>query len=334
MPLDWSPLVELLRRSHRPLLMTHVRPDADGLGSQLALADGLRAMGKEPRVVIASKFPPRYHFLDPGRQVIENFAPPGEGFRTCDAVVVMDTGTWGQLGEFGSFLKSFTGPKAVVDHHRTQDDLGGLAFVDTSAEATGRLTYELLRALGVTISPAAANFLFAALATDTGWFRHPNTTPATFTLAGELMKLGATPTPLYEALYEAAPVARLKLHGVALSRLATRTGGQIAYTEIYLKDYAETGAVPGDTEDLVNYPRSVEGVEVALLFIEQVEGDTKVSFRARSKVDVAKLAEAYNGGGHKLAAGARLPGPLPAARENVIRAVELALAGPSVSDVS
>jgi phosphoesterase RecJ-like protein len=205
-----------------------------------------------------------------------------------------------------------------------------LAFVDTSAEATGRLTYEILRALGAPVSPAAANFLFAALATDTGWFRHPNTTPATFALAAELMKLGAAPMPLYEAIYEAAPVARLKLHGVALARLATRATGRIAFTEIYLKDYAETGAVPGDTEDLVNYPRSVEGVEVALLFIEQAEGDTKVSFRARAKVDVAKLAEAYGGGGHKLAAGARLPGPLPAAREKVIRAAELALTAAAV----
>jgi len=89
--------------------MTHVRPDADGLGSQLALADGLRGMGKGPRVVIASKFPPRYHFLDPGRAVVENFAP-GDKFKSCDAVLVLDTGTWGQLGEFGSFLRSFPGP--------------------------------------------------------------------------------------------------------------------------------------------------------------------------------------------------------------------------------
>ncbi|HEY2785888.1 MAG TPA: bifunctional oligoribonuclease/PAP phosphatase NrnA [Fimbriiglobus sp.] len=325
MSLDWSPLVELFRRSQRPLLTTHVRPDADGLGSQLALADALRGMGKAPRVVIASKLPPRYDFLDPGRTVIENFQPPGDAFRSADAVVVMDTGTWGQLGEFGAFLKSYSGPKAVVDHHRTQDDLGGLAFVDTSAEATGRLTYEIIRALGVPLSPAAAKYLFAALATDTGWFRHPNTTPATFALAEELMRHGATPTPLYEALYETAPVARLKLHGVALSRLATRANGRIAYTEIYLTDYPQTGAVPGDTEDLINYPRSVQGVEVALLFIEQADGGTKVSFRART-VDVSKVAESFQGGGHKLAAGARLPDALTESREKVIGAVEAAMA--------
>jgi phosphoesterase RecJ-like protein len=167
--------------------------------------------------------------------------------------------------------------------------------------------------------------LFAALATDTGWFRHPNASAATFGLAEELVRLGASPTTLYEALYESAPVARLKLHGVALSRLAVRANGKIAFTEIYLKDYPETGAVPGDTEDLVNYPRSVEGVEVALLFIEQAEGGTKVSFRSRS-ADVSKLAEAYGGGGHKLAAGAKVKDPLPAARDAVIAAAEKILA--------
>jgi phosphoesterase RecJ-like protein len=213
----------------------------------------------------------------------------------------------------------------VLDHHRTQDDLGAMRFVDVTAEATGRLTYDLIRALGVPVSRRAAHLLFMALALDTGWFRHPNTTAATFALASELVKLGADPTPLYEQLYECAPVARLRLVGLALERLQTRAAGQIAYTEVYLTDYVETGAVPGDTEDLINYPRSVEGVEVALLFIEQHEGGTKVSFRSRSRVDVAKLAERFGGGGHKLASGARADGPLAAVRDQVLTAVEEAL---------
>src|SRR4051794_2618591 len=106
MPLDWSPLVTLLRRHDRPLLMTHIRPDADGLGSQLALADALRAIGKHPRVAIASPLPPRYRFLDPAREVIEDFRLPRADFADCDCVVVLDTGTWNQLAEFGDFLKA------------------------------------------------------------------------------------------------------------------------------------------------------------------------------------------------------------------------------------
>jgi phosphoesterase RecJ-like protein len=324
MRLNWSPLVELIRRHQTFLLVTHMRPDADGLGSQLALADALAAMGKRARVVIPSNLPPRYAFLNTPDLPIEQFDQPGDRFRGADAVIVMDTGTWNQLGDFGAFLRALDVPKAVVDHHRTQDDLGAMRFVDVAAEATGRLTYELIRSLGVPIRPRAAHMMFMALALDTGWFRHPNTTAATFDLAGELVRLGADPTPLYEQLFEAAPVARLKLLGLALDRLAVRSGGRVAYTEVYLRDYPATGAVPGDTEDLINYPRSVEGVEVALLFIEQTDGTTKVSFRSKA-VDVSRLAERFGGGGHRLASGARAAGPLPEVRDRVLRAVEESL---------
>lgn len=321
MPLDWSPLVDILRRHQTFLLMTHIRPDADGLGSQLALADALTAIGKTPRVVIPSKLPPRYHFLNGIGTPIEQFKLPGHGFREVDAVIVMDTGTWNQIGDFGDFLKTLTVPKAVVDHHRTQDDLGGIPFVDTSAEATGRLAYEIIRALDAPISPHAAHMMFMAVALDTGWFRHPNTTAATFALATELVRLGANPTPLYEQLFECAPVARLRLAGVALERIQTRAAGRIAFTEVYLKDYSDTGSVPGDTEDLINYPRSVDGVEIALIFIEQVGGSTKVSFRSRA-TDISTLAERFGGGGHKLAAGALTKGSLPQVRDQVLAAVE------------
>jgi phosphoesterase RecJ-like protein len=198
--------------------------------------------------------------------------------------------------------------------------------VDITAESTGRLTHEILQALGVSPSPKAANLLFMAVATDTGWFRHPNATPATFALAGELVAAGARPTDLFERLYEAAPLARLKLTGVAIDRLQARARGRVAYTEIFLKDYAATGAVPGDTEDLINFPRSVEGVEVALVFIEQPGGGTKISFRSRA-LDVSKLAERFGGGGHKLASGARVAGDLPTVREEVLAAVIAALVG-------
>src|SRR5215218_2772632 len=228
MPLDWSPLTAFLAAHDRPLLMTHVRPDADGLGAQLALRDALLRAGKKPRVAIASKLPPRYAFLDPKREVIEDFRGAGENFSDCDCVVVLDTGTYNQLGDFG-----------------------GLRFVDITAESTGRLAYEITRALGLTPTAEAANHLFMAVATDTGWFRHPNATTATFALAAELVALGANPTGLYELLYEAAPLARLKLTGVAIDRLKTRAGGKVAYTEIMMADYPATGAVPGDTEDLI-----------------------------------------------------------------------------------
>src|SRR5262249_17202518 len=151
MPIDWTPFVEFTRRPRRFLLTTHVRPDGDGLGSMLALAEALEGLGKEVRLVIASTFPPRYAFLDPGRR-IRPFEAPGEEYRNTEAVVVLDTGTWNQLGSFGPFLRELPVAKAVIDHHLTQDDLGALRLVDTTAEATGRLTHEALAALSVPLS--------------------------------------------------------------------------------------------------------------------------------------------------------------------------------------
>lgn len=325
MPLDWSPFVELVNRHQRFLLMTHVRPDGDALGSELALAAALRASGKQARAVIASNLPPRYKFLDPDGTKIERFQPPGERFRDVDAVIIVDTGTWNQIGDFGPFLKALPVPRMVIDHHRTQDDLGGERLVDTSAEAAGRLIFEACQALKVPLNKEIADYLFLAVSTDTGWFRHSNTTPATFALAEELTRAGANPTILYDQLYDQNPAGKLRLAGRVLDRIKTFGNGQIAATEVYLSDYGETGSTPPDTEDLINYPRSVEGVEVALLLIEQREGGVKVSFRSRSRIDVDKIAESFGGGGHRLASGATVPGTMNDVRAKVLAAVEKAL---------
>ncbi len=320
MPIDWTPLVDLIHRHQKFLLTTHVRPDADGLGSMLALADTLQRLDKQVQMVIASVWPPRYNFLDPHKQ-IQKYASPGDAFREAEVLIVLDTGTWKQIGPFGEFVKSSSAAKVIIDHHMSQDDMGGIALVDTSAEATGRLVYELIQALGREPSEPAANFLFAALATDTGWFRHNNTKPATFALAEKLMQAGAQPTFLYEQLFEQNSLPRLKLTGLVLQRMQVLADGLIAYTEVKRDDYPQTGALPQDTEDLINFCRSVAGVEVALFFMEQPDGNIKVSFRSRSRVNVAEVAEQFGGGGHRLASGAILPDPLDQARDRVLQAV-------------
>jgi phosphoesterase RecJ-like protein len=325
MPIDWTPLVELVRKHQRFLLTTHVRPDPDGLGSQLGLADVLDALGKQVRLVIASNWPPRYDFMDPGRR-IKRFTPPGTEYRDAEVIVVLDTGTWNQLGDFGPFMKESPAAKVVIDHHVSADDLGAVRLADTTAEATGRLVYEFAQALGAPITPPAANHLFAALATDTGWFRHKNTTPATFELAARLQAAGADPNELYDRIYEQSNLPRLHLTGLVLSRLRVIENGRIAYTEVHRADYAATGAIPSDTEDLVGYTRSIAGVEVGLFFLEQPAGGVKISFRSRSNVDVARLAEQFGGGGHRLASGAILPTTLPDARQRVLAAVTAAVA--------
>jgi bifunctional oligoribonuclease and PAP phosphatase NrnA len=322
MPIDWAPFVETVRRHQRFLLTTHVRPDGDGLGSMQALGTVLRSLGKQVQLVSSSSLPPRYKFLDPeGR--IEHFEPPGDRWRQAEVIIVLDTGTWNQLDGFGPFLHSQDAVKIVIDHHQTQDDLGAIRLVDATAEATGRLVFEAISALGVPLQ-ATANDLFVALAMDTGWFRHSNATAATFELAARLVRSGARPELLYEHLFEQSTLPRMKLTGLVLDRLQLLAGGRVAYSEIRLADYQKTGATPQDTEELVNYARSLSGVEVGLLFMEQPRGGIKVSLRSRS-VDVARLAERFGGGGHRLASGATLKMTLEEARQQVLDAVRAAV---------
>jgi phosphoesterase RecJ-like protein len=324
MPMDWKPFVELVHKHRRFLLTTHIRPDGDGLGSMLALGTVLEKIGKEVHMVIASSWPPRYDFLDSSKR-IERLTFPGDRWKNAEAVIVLDTGTWNQLGDFGTFLKGLAADRLVIDHHISQDDLGGVALVDTAAEATGRLVYEAIKALDAPLPEDAANNLFVALAMDTGWFRHSNTSPRTFELAADLVRAGARPTHLYELLFEQSTLARLRLTGLVLERMRVLEEGRIAFTEIHRGDYEVTGAIPQDTEDLINYTRAIAGVEVGLLFMEQPAGGVKVSFRSRNKVDVARIAEQFGGGGHRLAAGAIVRASLAEAKQQVLEAVRSGL---------
>jgi phosphoesterase RecJ-like protein len=169
--------------------------------------------------------------------------------------------------------------------------------------------------------------MFTAVATDTGWFRHSNTTPETFALAETLTRAGASPTLLYDELFERNTLPRLRLVGRALDRLQVVCGGRVAHTEVRRTDYPETGASPQDTEDLVGYTRSIVGVEVGLMFLEQPRGGIKVSFRSRKRIDVGRLAEQFGGGGHRLASGATLDTSLEEAKTLVLGAIQMALAG-------
>jgi phosphoesterase RecJ-like protein len=164
---------------------------------------------------------------------------------------------------------------------------------------------------------------------DTGWFRHPNTTARTLSLAAQLVEAGANPTEIYEDLNERNTLGRQRLAGLVLSRLTLAAEGRIAHTAIYIGDYESTGAVPQDSEDMVNFTRSIDGVEVGLFFMEQPSGGTKISLRSRQRVDVARIAETFGGGGHRLASGAIVLAPLADVRPRVIAAVAAALGPPS-----
>jgi phosphoesterase RecJ-like protein len=198
-------------------------------------------------------------------------------------------------------------------------------FRDVSAAATGVLITELAEFLEVTLSIEAAVALFAAVATDTGWFRFPNTDSRTLSVAARLIDLGAKPHLLYRELYERSSLASLKLTARVLDRVSLEAGGRLAHTYVLLKDFQETATHPSDTEDLVNEGLTIEGVECAFILVEQQGGQVKASLRSRGATDVAAIARSCGGGGHVQAAGAMLPGPMAAAQQRLIEAMTAAL---------
>jgi phosphoesterase RecJ-like protein len=327
MSIDWTPLSTLIETHDRFAVTTHVRPDGDALGSEVGMVGLLRQKGKDVRAINTSRTPPRYDFLDPDGTLFEHFGTTVQPADLDDreVLVILDLSSWGQLGEMADWVRAFSGPRIVVDHHVSQDDLGATYLKDTMAEATGTLVVRAAHALNVPITPQMATGLLTAIAMDTGWFHHPNTSPSTLRTAAELVESGADINEIYRLLSERNTLGRLKMMGETLVSLQTDLDGRIAYAAVTRDDFERTGAIPPDTEDLVDFTVSIRGVEVGLLFIEQARGGIKMSIRSRNGLDCSRLAALFGGGGHKAAAGATLPDPLDEAVPRALQAVRAAL---------
>ncbi|MEX0726901.1 MAG: bifunctional oligoribonuclease/PAP phosphatase NrnA [Planctomycetaceae bacterium] len=326
MPIDWVPLQKLIQENRRFVLTSHVRPDADAIGSELALAGLLEQLGKEVRIINPSAMPNHLLFLDPDNRVKCLGSDVAEAdVHNTDVHIVVDTSAWTQLATMGKILRSSPATKVVIDHHLSADDLGALEFKNTQAEATGALIFQLSQALGLTVTADQAMALYCAIATDTGWYRFSSTTGETMRIAGQLIDLGASPHLIYHQLYEQITFARIQLTARVLQRVALDCDGRLVYTSVCLKDFDETGALPSETEDLVNECLKIRGTECAFIAVEQRNRQVKVSFRSRSGINVATVAEKFAGGGHRQAAGALLQGPLETALETVLTAMRNAL---------
>lgn len=322
MQINWGPLKEIIHANQRFVLTTHVRPDADALGSELAMVGLLEQLGKEVKIANASPVPARLAFLDPDKRCLQlGVGITEEAALAADVHMILDTSAWGQLAEMGRIFRKTTAAKLIIDHHSSSEDLGAMDFKDTEAEATGALMFQLARAIEVSITPPMATAMYCAIATDTGWFRFPSCTSETMRTAAQLIDFGAQPSLLYQLLYEQYTLGRVKLAGRVLSRVKIECEGRLGFTYVRWDDYAETGADPSDTEDLVNECLAVSGTQAAFILIEQSNHQIKTSFRSRIPIDVASVAEQFKGGGHKQAAGAILPGPLADAQAKVLAAM-------------
>ena len=323
MSIQWPRFVQLVNSHDRFLLTSHVRPDCDALGSELGMAGVLEALGKSVMIVNAQKTPPNLAFIDPADQLktLGVDVEPRD-LEACEVLMVLDTSAWAQLGAMAEVVRATKAHKLILDHHIGEDDMGAELFKDPQAEATGRLVHEAAHHLGVRLTPAVAKPLFAAIATDTGWFRFGSTSGNTLRSAGELIDAGAMPSEIFSELYEQDSLPRVQLRGRILARTKTELNGRLAHTAALKEDFEATGALPSDTEDVINMTLSVGGTEVAVILVEQPGGGFKLSFRSRTPaLDCNEMAKTFGGGGHKAAAGAFVNLPWPLAQTKVLDAV-------------
>lgn len=316
--MDWTILKKVIDENDSFLITSHVRPDADALGSELGLRAILLALGKKVSIVNASAPPANLNFMNPPGVILKlNDTVAKANIPKTDVVVIVDTSAWQQLGNMADVIQSSSAKRVVIDHHVSSDEMGAIELKDVTAAATGELICEAAEAFGIEFDEDTANWLYAAIATDTGWFRFPSTTSRTMRISAALIDRGASPHYVFNQVHEQSSLSRVRLGGRVLGRTQSEADGRLVWIQVDAKDMSETGAVPSDTEGLVNQCLTVAGSEAAFIAVELQTTQIKFSLRCRYPHDVAALAEQFSGGGHKLASGATLPGPLNVAVERM-----------------
>jgi phosphoesterase RecJ-like protein len=288
---------QVLAASSRVAVGCHVNPDADTVGSALALTWALLDLGKHVEPLCPDPLPANLLFL-PGAELIRG-APPGGAF---DLGVLVDLEGLDRVARLAPFFEALP-HLLTIDHHRPHQEVGDVRFINMRAASTAELVYRVLRAMAVPLDERIATCLLAGLVTDTGGFRFPNTRPQHLALAARLMRAGADISRIAEEVYENRSLAAQRLLGRALSGLQQTKDGHTVWAAISYKDFQETGSLDADTDGIVNHVRAVANAEVGLLFRETRPGRVRVSLRSRGRVDVAHVAQALGGGGHKNASG-------------------------------
>jgi bifunctional oligoribonuclease and PAP phosphatase NrnA len=313
-----------VRQGNRFLLTSHSSPDGDAVGSEIGLARVLRSLGKGAVIWNRDATPAIYRPLPGSDRIHVGEEPPAGYPEKFDGIVVLEcpspdrTGIEAHFGEL---------PVVNVDHHLGNQHYGAVNWVDSAAPAVGEMVYRLAQTFKAAIDQQTATALYLTLVTDTGGFRFSNATPAAFEAAAALVREGAHPEQVSQWLYESQPLAVVRLLGLMLRTLELAAGGKVATVVLDLAMFEQAGAATGDSEGLIDYPRSIDGVEAVALLRQRGDGKFKVSLRSRGEVDVERVARKHGGGGHRNAAGFEIEGDLAEVRSAVISALEAALEG-------
>lgn len=321
-------IVQLARNAKRVVLTTHVNADADGAGSEAAVAAWLEARGASVTIVNPTPYPEPFRFLLHRPDVIMDADSPGarEAIEQADLILVLDTSEPGRIAPVGDWLDPAR--TWVVDHHPAGREVVGQGGVqDPGAAATGELVYDMMTLARDSWTPTIALATYVAIVGDTGSFRFGNTTPRTHAIAACLMQLDVDPEDVFRRLYAVAPPRRLKLLREALATLQHDPEAGIAWMVIPFEVTQRLGVDSDDFDGLIDQARSIQGTEVAIMFRETEPGRVKVSLRSSGDADVNRVARQFGGGGHVKASGATLETTPEEAVERVVGAVREELGG-------
>ena len=304
--IDFTKLADIIKSNQSFLITTHVNPDADAIGSEIAFHKLLSVLGKKSTIVNHSETPYNLKFLD-SDNIIEKYdeAVHKSLLDSSDVLVALD---FNRADRMVSMQRAFSESKQLkicIDHHQDPEDFVDFKFIDIDYAATGHILFDFIRRTKIiNLNKDIAAPLYAAIMTDTGSFRFERTTADLHRLIAELLDTGIDPTDIYDQLYDESKLSKIKLLGRCLSSLKLISNDLIGYMILTQKDFDELSAMESDTENFVNFIISIEGVKLGLLFIELKNG-FKVSFRSKGKIPANKLAGVFGGGGHLNAAGAR-----------------------------
>ncbi len=305
----------------RLCITTHVNPDGDGLGSEVGLIHLLKAQGINAVVTNPSPTPERYRFLFRDLPGVDRSKEAVKELRKADQILVLDIADVERLGMLSQTVLERGVPVACVDHHVSQGHLpDGARYVDAEASATGELIYQLAIANGWPLTPLAARALYVAILTDTGAFRFSNTKPAVLRAAAALLEAGLDPEQIYLDVYASAPEGRARLLAETLQTLVVEADQGLAWVTVPPGALERLGATADDLDGIVEVPRSINGIRMALLFREIAAGRVKVSLRSVGMVDVAEFSRPFGGGGHTKASGLSMEGSLAEVQASVLAA--------------
>ncbi len=306
-------IAEVLHARQRFVVVSHLRPDGDALGCTLALGLSLRALGKDVTLWNEDGMLDKLRFL-PGSELVTRPTPETQDF---EVLVALDTAAHTRLG---TPLKSINSPLTVnLDHHVSNPGYGDLAHIDADAPATGQILYELLSGHGFPLDRDIATNLFVAISTDTGSFQYPQTSARTYEIGAALIRLGVPVGAISQELYDSYPLRRLELLRALLNSLKLTAERRVASFALSLHTAQALGATPEDNEGLIDHIRAIDTVLVAAFFEELEGGLVRISLRSKTPaLDVSAVCARYGGGGHKLAAGARMRGTLAEVEARVL----------------